>query len=77
MPELAYGIYTLISRPRLNERLGLWIAHGSVVWQENGWSNLHRFPDIGTPFISEQDALDFGVATARAWIDERVGSTNG
>jgi hypothetical protein len=38
-----------------------------------GQFNLHRFPEMKMPFISEKDALDFGFATARAWVDERVG----
>jgi hypothetical protein len=70
MPTLEYRIYSLISRTRFNCGRRFWLPRASVVWQENGALHVHSLDALDRAFISEQDALDFGFAVARAWVDE-------
>lgn len=71
MAVLEYRKHILVSRPRLDENLGVWLPYASVAWQGDDGYRFQRFSDLGKTFISEEEALAFGFLVARAWVDER------
>ena len=70
MAALEYGKYILVSRPHLDQHLGLWIPHVSVYWEDGDRIQFHRFASLTQTFFTEEHALHFGFAFARAWVDE-------
>ena len=68
MPALQYGIYILISRPRYDDRLKVWLAYASVWWDSDKF-HYQQLKDFADTFETEEEALTFGYITARTWIE--------
>jgi hypothetical protein len=71
MAVLGYRKYILVSRPHLDQHLGLWIPYASAYWQGAGPMQFHRFSDLARTFLTEEEAEAFGFGIARAWVDEQ------
>ena len=69
MSASQYGKYTLISRPHYDEKLKSWIPYSSVFWPADKF-HYHQLHDHENTFHTVEEALAFGYATARAWIEE-------
>jgi hypothetical protein len=69
MPGILYGIYILISRPRYDEKLAVWLPYASVSWDGNKYQ-YHQLTKLGKSFETEEEAEAFGFVAARDWIDE-------
>jgi hypothetical protein len=67
---MEYRKYTIVSRPRLDHLLGLWIPYASAYWQSHDGLHFHRFAAIENTFVAEDEALFFGFLVARSWVDE-------
>jgi len=73
-----YGKYFLISRPRYDDELRLWLPYASV-WSRDPagcYSLEHRWADYNRAFETETEALNFGFLFARQWISEHLNETN-
>jgi hypothetical protein len=70
MTALQYGIYILISRPRFDEKLQVWLPYASVSWDGTGKFHYHQLKDLKGTFQTEEEALAFGYDAAREWISE-------
>jgi len=68
MSALQYGIYILISRPRYDEKLRLWLPYVSISWDGDKF-HYHQLKDLGKSFETQEEALAFGFIAARDWID--------
>ena len=69
MAALLYGIHILISRPRYDDKLRVWLPYASISWEDNKY-HYHQLNDLGKNFETEEEALAFGFMAARLWIDE-------
>ena len=69
MAAIIDGKHILISRPRYEPKLVAWRASASVYW--NGNKFLHYVLKLEKNFPAEKEALDFGYAACRTWVDER------
>jgi hypothetical protein len=69
MSAILYGTYILISRPRYDEKLRVWLAYASVSWDGTKY-HYHQLNDLKNNFDTEEEALAFGFIAARDWIDE-------
>ena len=70
MPVVEYGRYMVISRPRFDASLGVWVPYASVYWHVDDGFRCHRLTDFNDTFIAEEEALAFGFAAARRWINQ-------
>jgi hypothetical protein len=61
--------YTLISRPRYDEKLRVWFPYASASWDGDKFQ-CHQLRDFEKSFQTEKEALAFGFGAARSWIDE-------
>jgi hypothetical protein len=68
LPTLVYGKYVVISRPQYDENLGVWVPHASVSWDGDGF-HYHQLQHLDKTFTTEEQALAYGFAVARNWID--------
>jgi hypothetical protein len=71
MAVLEYRKHILVSRPHLDQLLGLWVPYASVAWQGDDGYQFQRFSDFNTTFNSEKEAEYFGLRIARIWVDEQ------
>jgi hypothetical protein len=69
MAATLYGIYVLISRPRYDEKLRVWLPYASISWDAAKF-HYHQLNDLVKSFETEESALTFGFSAARLWIDE-------
>lgn len=69
MPAFQYGKYILISRPRYDEKLEVWLPYASVSWNGDKFY-YHQLKDFTDNFETEEEALAFGYVTARTWIEK-------
>jgi hypothetical protein len=69
MAAILYGIHILISRPRYDDRLRVWLAYGSVSWDTDKF-HYHQLNNLDKSFETEGEALAFGFSAARLWIDK-------
>ena len=69
MATVLYGKYILISRPRYDEKLRVWLPYASASWDGDKF-HYHQLKDFGKSFQTEEEALAFGFIAARNWIDE-------
>jgi hypothetical protein len=69
MAAILYGIYILVSRPRYDEKLGVWLPYASVSWDGNKYQ-YHQLTSLGKSFDTQEEAEAFGFVAARGWIDE-------
>jgi hypothetical protein len=74
MAVLEYRKHILVSRPHLDQQLGLWIPYASVAWQGVDGYRFHRFTNLVQTFKTEEDAEVFGFGAARTWVDEQLGN---
>jgi hypothetical protein len=72
MAVLHYKKHIVISRPRLDENLGLWIPYISVAWQADDGFRFRRFSDLAQTFLTEEEGEAFGLVVARNWVDEQL-----
>jgi hypothetical protein len=68
MSAILYGTYILISRPRYDEKLRVWLAYASISWDGTKY-HYHQLMDLVKTFETEEEALAFGFIAARDWID--------
>jgi hypothetical protein len=68
MSAILYGTYILISRPRYDEKLRVWLAYASVSW-DGAKYHYQQLNDLKNHFETEEEALAFGFVAARDWID--------
>jgi hypothetical protein len=73
MGALKYGKYTIVSQPRFDHCLGLWIPCASAYWDGHDGIHFQRFFDIDNTFAAENEARFFGMLVARTWLDEQSG----
>ena len=67
MASAIHGPYTVVSRPaRLGEN-ALWIPFSVVMWKDEQGFHCREFTTEKT-FRKEDEAIDFGLTSARAWI---------
>ena len=66
---LEYGKYILISRPR-QDYSARWVAYASVAWLDGTNWQFQLVTEMDRLFDSEQEAHDFGFATAREWVNK-------
>jgi hypothetical protein len=69
MSAILYGTYILISRPRYDDKLRVWLAYASVSWDGVN-SHYHQLNDLKNNFETEEEALAYGFVAARDWVDE-------
>ena len=69
MAGILYGIYILISRPRYDDKLAVWLPYASVSWDGNKYQ-YHQLTSLGKSFDTQEEAEAFGFVAARGWIDE-------
>jgi hypothetical protein len=67
-----YQDSVLISRPRYDRELQLWVPYASIAWPEQSPSHYHQLTPFDKTFESEAEALAFGFIAARAWIHENL-----
>jgi hypothetical protein len=68
-----YNEHLVVSRATLHPDEQRWIPSVIISWKVG---TQHRFHDIkGFPnrFVQKQEAEDFGIEAAKAWVDERMG----
>lgn len=64
-----YGIYVLISRPRYDHKLRVWVAYAIISWDSDKF-HYYQLNNLTKSFETEEEALAFGFVAARLWIDE-------
>lgn len=70
MAVVVYGNYILISRPNYHKDLGAWIPDATISWNEDSDGfHYHEF-DLAKTFATADQALAYGLAVARNWIDQ-------
>jgi hypothetical protein len=69
MAAVLYEKYILISRPRYDEKLRVWLPYASTSWDGDKF-HYHQLKDFEKSFQTEEEALAFGFVAARNWIDE-------
>jgi hypothetical protein len=67
MAALLYGIYIIISRPRYDGRLRVWLAYASISWDSDKF-HYHQLNNLDQSFETEEKALAFGFIAARDWV---------
>ena len=73
MAASEYKKYVLISRPRFDEKAGVWLPYASVVADGDGRNFYYRqLKDLNTSFETEEQALCFGFIACRSWVDEHL-----
>ena len=70
MAAIFHGKHILFSRPRYDSKLVAWRAYASVSW--NGAEFAYHKLDLEEIFQTEKEALAFGYAACRTWVDERA-----
>ncbi len=75
VPDIFYRGYRIVSDAKEEPAGGFWRAKAAVVEPADA-SGVERVHPIGTIgwFRTEQEAIDFFVAEAKKWVDERCGS---
>jgi hypothetical protein len=76
MGALKHGRYTIVSEPRFDHCLGLWIPCAVAFWDRPFWDRpgglrFHRFFASDNTFASQDEARFFGMLVARTWVDEQ------
>ena len=71
MPAMEYGNYIVVSMPKHREDLAAWIPFAMVAWLNGRNWEYHELKDLDNIFDAEEEALAFGFAAARAWIDQQ------
>ncbi len=74
MALVEYGRYTLISRPHFDASLRAWVPYASIYWHVDDGFRCHRLTDFNDTFSGQEEAVAFGFAAARAWIDKERGT---
>jgi hypothetical protein len=74
MPAIQYEIYILISRPRYDDTLRVWLAYASISWDSDKF-HYHQLNNLSKSFATEKEALAFGFIAARLWIEEHKSTT--
>jgi hypothetical protein len=74
MALVEYGRYTLISRPHFDASLRVWVPYASIYWHVDDGFRCHRLTDFNDTFSGQEEAVAFGFAAARAWIDKERGT---
>jgi hypothetical protein len=69
MAGILDGIYILISRPRYDEKLGVWHPYASIAWDGDKY-HYHQLTNLGKSFETKEEAEAFGFVAARTWIAE-------
>jgi hypothetical protein len=74
MPTSIYRKYILMSRPRYDEKAGVWEPYASVAADVLDEKNFyyHQLKDLNSSFETEEQAVSFGFIVARAWVDEHL-----
>jgi hypothetical protein len=70
MAAILYGIYILISRPRYDEKLQIWLSYASISSASDKFY-YHQLKNLDKSFETEEEALAFGFHAARNWVDEQ------
>jgi hypothetical protein len=61
MSAILYGTYILISRPRYDERLKVWLPYASISW-DGAKYHYHQLTNLGKSFDTEEEAEAFGLS---------------
>ena len=69
MAAVLYGIYVLISRPRYDDRLRVWLAYASVSWDTDKF-HYYQLNNLDKSFETEEEALACGFSAGRNWVDQ-------
>ena len=69
MAAILYETYVLISRPRYDGELKVWLPYAST-WHHPKRYHYHQLTKLGKSFETEEEAEAFGFIAARNWIDE-------
>ena len=70
MPTENYGKYVLASLPQFHSYRNGWVPYASAQWLDGKEWRYHQLQDMDMIFDTEQEAVDFGFAMARAWINQ-------
>jgi hypothetical protein len=70
MAAILYGIYILISRPRYDDKLRVWLGYASISWDSDKF-HYHQLKNLDKSFETEEEATAFGFVAARNWVDEQ------
>ena len=70
MAAIIDGKHILISLPRYDQKLEAWHAYASVCW--HGDEDNRYVLGQDRTFLAEKEALAFGYAACRAWVDQRA-----
>jgi hypothetical protein len=68
MGALKYGKYTIVSEPRFDHCLGLWIPCAVAFWDLPGGLRFRRFFASDNTFAAQDEAVFFGILVARTWV---------
>jgi hypothetical protein len=66
MAAILYGIYVLISRPRYDEKLRVWLCYASV----SSDVGYYQLKNLDKSFETEEEASASGFGAARLWVDK-------
>jgi hypothetical protein len=70
MAAIIEGQHILISQPRYDPKLVTWRPYASVYWNSDEF-DFHQLK-LAEIFQTEKEALAFGYAACRTWVDERA-----
>jgi hypothetical protein len=60
----------IVCKPKHQRATGAWIPSAIVTWWEDDGFHSKYFSEVTEKFDSEQEATEFGLALARAWIED-------
>ena len=70
MANLLYKDRLIITLATLDETKGCWIPTVDISWTQNAYQHSHRITYSESQLKSRQEAEDFILEVAKAWIDE-------
>jgi hypothetical protein len=71
MAQESYKGRLILSRPE-HPALTLWRPYAKVMWQDENGFQFHEFVYTHIVFNTEKEAIAYGFAAARAWIEKEL-----
>ena len=71
MAQQTYKGGLVLSRPE-HPAYEVWSPYAKVMWQDENGFHYHEFKCTDMFFKSEKEAIVYGLAVARAWIDREL-----
>ena len=74
MATLTYRNHLIVASADFSGTARTWLPKVSVSWNIPGSHGIHFVSNITERFNDADDAVDFGVALGKSWVDDRLNS---